>query len=137
MKLAYPAILTPFKDGTGGYMAELPDLKGVITEGHDLADALYMAQDAANGWILGELEEGRKAPQASNMADIHPGTEDSIVTLVLVDPDEYAKQYGDRTDTVEAELPKWLITWADKHGIDYSTTLRERLEILLNDERYI
>ncbi|KAB8289325.1 antitoxin HicB [Bifidobacterium ramosum] len=136
MKLAYPAILTPFRDGTGGYTAELPDLKGVITEGYDLADALYMAQDAANGWILGELEEGRKAPRASNMADIHPDTADAIVTLVLVDPDEYAKQYGNHIDTVEIELPKWLITWANKHGIDYSTILRERLEALLDDERY-
>lgn len=49
MKLIYLGILTPFSDGTGGYVVEFPNLKGCVTEGGSLADALEMGVDAASG----------------------------------------------------------------------------------------
>lgn len=72
MKLAYPIILIPFEDG-GGYTVEVPDLPGCVTEGRDLAEALFMAQDAASGWVLTELEDGRPAPKASDASGIDVG----------------------------------------------------------------
>ena len=33
MKLAYPAIFTPFEDGAEGDVVEFPDLPGCVTEG--------------------------------------------------------------------------------------------------------
>ena len=39
MKLVYPALFTPFKDGSGGYTVEFPDLPGCVTEGEDMAEA--------------------------------------------------------------------------------------------------
>ena len=50
MKLVYPALFTPFEDGSGGYTVEFPDLPGCVTEGEDMAEALFMAEDAASGW---------------------------------------------------------------------------------------
>lgn len=49
MKLTYPIVLIPFRDGSGGYTVEIPDLPGCVTEGRDMAEALFMAQDAASG----------------------------------------------------------------------------------------
>ena len=49
MKLVYPIILYPMEEHEGGYTVEVPDLPGCVTEGHDLADALDMARDAASG----------------------------------------------------------------------------------------
>ena len=57
MKLTYPIVLIPFRDGSGGYTVEIPDLPGCVTEGRDMAEALFMAQDAASGWVLTELKE--------------------------------------------------------------------------------
>lgn len=67
MKLVYPAIFSPCEEG--GYMVEVPDLPGCVTEGDTLAEAIFMGEDAASGWVLLELEEGRDAPAASR-----PGT---------------------------------------------------------------
>ena len=71
MKLAYPAVFTPYEDGTGGYVVEFPDLPGCVTGGDDMAEAIFMAEDAASGWVLTELEEGRKAPKASGFEEVH------------------------------------------------------------------
>ena len=60
MKLAYPAVFTPYEDGTEGYAVEFPDLPGCVTGGDTMAEAILMAQDAAGGWVLTELEEGRE-----------------------------------------------------------------------------
>lgn len=45
---------------------------GCVTEENNLADAILMAQDAAAGWILDELENGKRVPAASEIGDIHP-----------------------------------------------------------------
>ena len=58
MKLVYPAVFTPCIEKEG-YTVEVPDLPGCVTEGKDLVDAIEMGVDAASGWVLGELEEGR------------------------------------------------------------------------------
>lgn len=93
MRLAYPIILTPFDDGDG-YTVEVPDLPGCVTEGHDLAEALFMAQDAAGGWVLTELENGRAAPKASDTSEIRTDEPDATIGMVALDMDAYAAKYG-------------------------------------------
>ena len=96
MKLVYPIILYPMEEHEGGYTVEVPDLPGCVTEGHDLADALDMARDAASGWILDEMEDGRAVPHASNIADVKPDEPDGIVSLISLDMDAYAEKYGSK-----------------------------------------
>ena len=70
MKLVYPAVFTPYEDGSGGYTVEFPDLPGCVTEGDDLAEAMFMAEDAASGWVLTELEDGQKVPRATDVRNV-------------------------------------------------------------------
>ena len=49
---------------------EFPDLPGCITEGNTVADAIFMAEDAASGWVLTDLEDGKSAPKASDPGSI-------------------------------------------------------------------
>ena len=70
MKLVYPVVLYP-SGVPGGYTVLCPDMPGLVTEGRNLPEALDMAVDAASGWVLGELEEGRHEPHATNIAR-HP-----------------------------------------------------------------
>lgn len=62
MKLIYPAIFTPCLENPG----YTPDLKGCVSEGNSLENAIEMGAEAACGWILGELEDGNAVPIASD-----------------------------------------------------------------------
>ena len=125
MKLVYPAIFSLWDDGDG-YTVEVPDLPGCVTEGATLADAILMAQDAASGWVLDELEEGRPAPAASAMEDIHAGA-GGLVSLVSLDMDAYAEKYGDTAVRKNCTIPAWLNTFAEAQHINFSKVLTDGL----------
>ena len=88
MKLTYPAIFYPSEDG--GYTVSVPDLPGCTSEGATLAEAVEMATDAASGWVLDELEDGRAIPAASNMQDISPD-QPGFTSLLVLDMDTDAE----------------------------------------------
>ena len=52
----YPAVFHP-DTKEGGYLITFPDLPGCITEGKDLDEALYMAQDAMKVWLDCTIED--------------------------------------------------------------------------------
>lgn len=90
MKFVYPAIFTT---DNGGFVVDVPDLPGCVTEGDSLVEAIEMGVDAASGWILGEIEEGNGFPAASAFADITV-PDGSFINLLVLDIDAYAEQYG-------------------------------------------
>ena len=126
MKLVYPAVFTPYEDGSEGYAVEFPDMPGCVTGGDDMAEAIFMAEDAASGWVLTELEDGKKAPRASKLADIaaEPG---QFANMVALDMDAYAAKYGSRAVKKTLTIPAWLNTYAEEHGISCSSVLQEAL----------
>lgn len=91
MEFAYPAILIPCREKEG-YTVVVPDLPGCVTEGSDLVNAIEMAVDAASGWVLDELEEGRPAPACSDINDIKPIEDGAFVTMIICDMAEYSKK---------------------------------------------
>lgn len=126
MKLVYPAVFTPYENEIDGYVVEFPDLKGCVTGGDDMAEALFMAEDAASGWVLTELEEGKSAPPASSYEAVNaePG---QIVSLVALDMDAYAAKFGTRAVKKTLTIPAWLNTYAETHNISCSAVLQETL----------
>ena len=52
-----------------------------------------MGTDAASGWILDELEEGNKIPEASDYMDVKV-REGGMVNLFTLDMDSYAEKHG-------------------------------------------
>lgn len=133
MKLVYPAIFTPYEDGTGGYAVEFPDLPGCVTGGDDMAEALFMAEDAASGWVLTELEDGNKAPAATPYHDV--ATEaGQIVSLIALDMAAYAAKYGTKAVKKTLTIPAWLNTYAEEHNISCSGVLQEALSKMAQSE---
>ena len=126
MKLVYPAIFTPYEDGSDGYLVEFPDLPGCVTGGDDLAEAIFMAEDAASGWVLTELEEGKKAPEATKVNDV-VAQGDAMVNLVALDMDAYAAKYGSNAVKKTLTIPSWLNTFVEENGISCSKVLQEAL----------
>lgn len=83
-KLVYPAVFYPCDDGKG-FAVEVPDLPGCVSEGDSLADAIEMGEDAASGWIWGELEDGNDIPKPSDLKDIVPDESDGFVRYLSLD----------------------------------------------------
>jgi len=54
-----------------------------------------MGTDAASGWVLDELEDGRPAPQASPLENIIPDP-GGFVSILVLDMDTYAEKYGEK-----------------------------------------
>ncbi len=126
MKLIYPAIFTPFDNGEEGYTVEFPNLPGCVTEGYNLIDAFEMAADAASGWVLLELEEGKRVPVASKISDVSAPA-GSMVNMVILDMDAYAEKYGSKAVRKNITIPAWLNTYGEKNNINFSRVLSEAL----------
>ncbi len=126
MKLVYPAVFKPFSDGSGGYVVEFPDLPGCVTGGDNLEEAIEMGIDAASGWILGELEDGRKIPEATPYDGV-TAEAGSMVNMILLDMDSYAERYGDKAVRKNLTIPAWLNTFAEKNNLNFSKILQDAL----------
>ena len=125
MKLVYPAVFRPCEEHEG-YTVIVPDLPGCVTEGATLADAILMAEDAASGWVLDELEDGNIAPAASptDSISLNPG---EFVNLLVLDMDSYADKYGTKAVRKNLTIPAWLNTFAEKRSINFSQVLTDAL----------
>ena len=127
MKLVYPAVFTPCIEKEG-YTVEVPDLPGCVTEGKDLVDAIEMGEDAASGWVLGELEEGNNIPAPSlRKENIKLEDPESFVSMLVLDMDAYAEKYGDKTVRKNITIPAWLNTYGEKNNINFSRVLQDAL----------
>ena len=125
MHLTYPAIF--HKDGeSGAYAVEVPDLPGCATGGNTLADAILMGVDAASGWVLTELEEGRPIPPSSAIDAIQPDP-GGFVSLLMLDMDTYAEKFGDRAVRKNLTIPAWLNTFAESRHVNFSQVLQDSL----------
>jgi len=122
-KYVYPVILTPAKEG--GYCVYVPDFDN-NTQGDDLAEAIYMAEDVIAMMGLYRQDDGEALPEPSDIGDIdiNPG---DIKTLVTVDFDEYRRKTEKKVIKKTLSLPSWLNVEAEEAGINFSATLQEAL----------
>lgn len=125
MKLIYGAIFENCEEG--GYSVFFPDLPGCFTEGDDLAEALEMAEEAACGWLLGEIKEGRKLPKATPRENIEE-VEDGFINMLALDLDAYRQKRDERAIKKTLTIPAWLNDVAIKAGVNFSQVLQDALK---------
>jgi predicted RNase H-like HicB family nuclease len=138
MKLTYPAVFYP--DENGAYAAVVPDLPGCSTGGDSLAEAIDMAIDAASGWVLDELEDGKAPPAASRPQDIRPDEEigqGGFVSVIALDMDAYTEKYGKKAVRKNLTIPAWLNTFAEERHVNFSKLLQNSLTELYQKERAV
>jgi predicted RNase H-like HicB family nuclease len=126
LKLTYPAI---FYEGDGGYAVEVPDLPGCVSGGKTLAEAILMGTDAASGWVLDELEDGKPIPAASSVEAVRPDA-GAFVSVLVLDMDAYAAKYGKKAVRKNLTIPAWLNTFAETRHINFSQVLQDSLTTL-------
>jgi predicted RNase H-like HicB family nuclease len=130
MRLTYPAV---FYEGEGGFAVEVPDLPGCTSGGPTLAEAILMGIDAASGWVLTELEDGKPVPVASPIKKIKPEA-GGFVSMLVLDMDAYAEKYGDKAVRKNLTIPAWLNTFAEARHINFSQVLQDSLTALYKQE---
>jgi hypothetical protein len=82
----------------------VPDLPGCVSGGTTIDEAILMGTDAASGWVLDELEDGKPAPKASMAHQFEPPNGGFVSELVL-DMDTYAEKFGKRTVHQKLTIP--------------------------------
>lgn len=124
MKYVYPAIFTPEEEG--GYSVAFPDVQGCYTQGEDLAEAMFMAEDAL-ALMLYELEDaGKPAPDATPLSEIR-ASGNEVVTLVKADTMEYRKMFNSKAVKKTLTIPGWLNEQAEKANVNFSKLLQDAL----------
>lgn len=123
-KYAYPAIFTPEEDG--GFSVVFPDLEGCFTCGDDMADALFMAEDALALVLYGYESDGRKIPAPSRMEDLKLN-DGEFVNSVACDTMEYRKRFNNKAVKKTLTIPEWLNESAMAMNINFSQVLQDAL----------
>lgn len=127
MKFVYPVCVYP--GDVSGYTVIVPDLPGCVTEGETIAAALESAIDAASGWVLDELEDGKKAPEPSAVESVRADEYDNgFVSVIMLDMDSYAEKYGSKAVRKNCTIPAWLNTAAENAHINFSQVLQNALQ---------
>ena len=123
MKYAYGAIFTPLDDG--GYDVKVPDLPGCRTCGDDLAEALFMAEDAAAMWLWDVENKEEPIPAANPLPSV---SAPQFSNYVLADTDEYRRRNDNRAVKKTLSLPGWLNARAEQAGVNFSQVLQDALK---------
>ena len=124
-KYVYPAVFHPNQDD-GSITVTVPSLPGCITEGKDLADAIYMAGDAVSMWLWAaedqQLEEipAREPPPAVETPE--------FVNYVYADTDAYRRKHDNRAVKKTLSIPSWLNDQAMQAGVNFSQILQDALK---------
>ena len=131
MKLVYPACFYPFEDGAG-YTVEVSDLPGCVTEGDSLYEATLMGVDAASGWVLDEMEDGKEPPKSSRISEIVPEA-GGFVSLLSLDMDSYAERYGKGAVRKNITIPAYMNAYAEEHGLSLSKVTQDAISGLMTN----
>ncbi|MCL2537445.1 MAG: type II toxin-antitoxin system HicB family antitoxin [Coriobacteriia bacterium] len=96
MRYTYEAIFTIDEDGD--YDVRFPDIKSIFTIGDDFADAVDMAADALELFIVSSNIDGRPLPAATFGNDADGG----IIVMISVSPQSAEQVIDERVTTTEA-----------------------------------
>ncbi len=123
-KYVYPAIFHP-NETDSSYTITFPDLPGCITEGKDMANALFMAQDALEVWLADSEDHKDSIPVPGAPPQV-AGPE--FVNLVMADTTAWRKKHDSRAVKKTLSIPNWLNTLAEEAGVNFSQILQDALK---------
>ena len=123
-KYVYPAIFHPNEDD-GSITVTVPDLPGCSTEGKDLADAIFMAEDAVSMWLWYTEDHHEPIPAPTQPPVV---TAPEFVNYVYGDTDEYRRKNDSRAVKKTLSIPSWLNARAEQAGVNFSQVLQEALK---------
>ena len=126
-KYVFPAVFEPEEEG--GFSVYFPDIDGCYTQGDDIEEALYNAEDALSLMLYGMEERGETIPSPSAVMDVEAGLPDgNFVSLVRCDTITYRKRFHSRAVRKTLTIPEWLNDIAEREDINFSFILQNALK---------
>lgn len=122
MTYVYPVIFEEAEEG--GYVVTVPDIPCCFTQGDDMADAIFMAEDVIAMMLADYEDRGEAVPTPSKIEDIKTS---GVVSLVRADTDEWRKLVDNKAVKKTLSIPSWLNRKAEKAAINFSQTLQDAL----------
>jgi len=71
LSLPYRIVVYPAEEG--GYVVEIPELPGCLSQGETIEEALQMIKDAQKCWIETALKDGADIPEPARGIDDYSG----------------------------------------------------------------
>ena len=115
-----------FEQEEDGYNVSFPDLPGCLTCGDDMSDALHMAQDVLEGWMIG-VENDKETivtPSEPKQIDI---PKDALLIPVEADTKLARIKFANKAVKKTLTLPFWLNQEAEQAGVNFSKILQDGL----------
>ena len=123
--LVYPIIVTECNDETGHYYGvESPNIKGMVTDGKTIQEAIIHAEDA----IATMISDDAKYPEVQNPSNWKLEENQSIM-WVSVNMTKWLNDYG-KTVRKNITSPEGLNNWAKENNINVSKVTTEALKQL-------
>ena len=86
-----------------------------------------MAEDAALGWLLDELESGAEVPTVSKIEEVKL-ERNGFINIILLDLGTYTEKYSNSKYVKKTlTVPAWLNELSEKKGINFSKVLQDAL----------
>lgn len=114
----YPAIFHENEDKS--FTILFPDLPGCISEGKNLANAIYMAQSALSQWMEYSIDKSLEIPSPSNLQEVAV-EKGEFVNLVR------AEAKDGRAVRRTVSIPKWMDDKVIESGLSLSRVLQDAL----------
>lgn len=104
MIIKYPAIIEPQEPS--GFLVTFPDMNEAFTEGKDMEEALFNAQEVLNLTLVGRMEEGMEIPAPSNIpGSILISPSSSVQSALLVKFSRNGTSLSDLARKLETSWP--------------------------------
>lgn len=123
-RYVYQALFTKSEDAIE---VSFPDLPGVNTFGSDMEEAIEMAKDALEQYLLACEDLGINPPEPSDLGSIKTAVNESIYVVDVWMPLLRDKE-NNRAIKKTLTIPKWLNDMAIKQGVNFSHVLQAGLK---------
>lgn len=140
MFVTYPAQFYKIKNNDG-YFVVFPDLG--VTQGNDLNDAIFMAQDYIGTYLQDYYCEGKELPKSSGISELkidysieyseEYDFDNSFTSLVGLDLTQYVKDAQKIMIRRNVSIPMYLNEYAKREKINISKLLTFVLEDIFDE----
>ncbi|WP_235018479.1 type II toxin-antitoxin system HicB family antitoxin [Pediococcus acidilactici] len=118
----YPVIISEYNDDGHYYVVTSPNIKGMVTQGDTLEDAVYWAEDA-----IGTMLDGEKSyPKVQDPSNWKLNKNDRLV-YITVDMSKWLKK-NSKTVKKTITVPEYLNEMAKEQNINVSRVASEALK---------
>lgn len=111
----FPAIFHVANDGIS---ITFPDLPGCLPCADTMEEAFAHAKEALQLHLYGMEEDEEVIPEASPIANIHPGTNETIAMIEAWMP-PFRERMSNKAVNKTVTIPRWLDTLAKRENVNF------------------